>query len=125
MWIGILIPKLMMVRPFLPSRLRRTVDLMLQPEAPSKKQMDRITALGLNLGLSEEDVVLALDNPAQGLGQQKMSRVAFVVSAAVVVVAAAIIFIGIWHAVSPETSPIPTYAPGTFYGTIKPQDFTS
>lgn len=126
MWSGTstLLPKLMLVKSFLPSGLQKVVDQLMKPPDLSQTQIARIVSLGRDIGLEDDEVVLAMEPTGVGLPDQHMSKAVYALSTLVVFVAAIIVFVAMWHLVSPETSPIPTYAPGTFYGTIKPQDFT-
>jgi hypothetical protein len=66
---------------------------------------------------------MAIDTPGLDLSTEGMPKLAFVASMVIVLIAAAIVFVGMWHLISPETSPIPTYTPGSLYGTVKPRDF--
>jgi hypothetical protein len=96
----------------------------MKPPSLSQKQISKITTLGKGIGLGSDEIVLAMEPTGVGLPDQHMSKAVYALSTLVIFVAAVIVFVAMWHLVSPETSPIPTYAPGTFYGTIKPQDFT-
>ena len=120
---SVLLPALMQIRPFVPASLKQTIDRLIQPAPLSKNQRDKISVLGGRVGLSNEEVSQAIDAPGLELSSDGMPKMAFIASMVIVVIAAAITLIGLWHLVSPETSPIPTYAPGTAYGTIRPEDF--
>jgi hypothetical protein len=125
MWSGVsvLLPVLMQIRPFMPSALKKTIDQMISPAPLTQKQHDKISALGESIGLSKDEIRNAVDTPGLDLPAKGMSKMALVSSVVIIVIAAAVVILGVWHIISPETSPIPTYAPGTDYGSIKPKDF--
>ena len=113
----------MQIRPFMPSALKQTIDYMIRPAPLSQKQHDKIASLGESVGLNKAEVIQAVDAPGIDSTADGAPRMALVASVVIVLIAAAITIIGLWHLISPATSPIPTYTPGTDYGTIKPKDF--
>lgn len=103
------------------------IDRLVNRQKMSKQQLSKIQQLGKNIGLDREEVNAALDSPASGgqpgglANNRFFSRIAVI---SIFIIAIGLILI-VWHFLGPQGSPIHTYTPGTDYGTIKPQDFTS
>lgn len=124
MWSGLsfLFPKILAAERILPPSVSRIVDIASFRPPISNEQLSKINALGNSIGLEREETLAALEapvsEPRKGIFK---SVLRIMVVSALVVIVIGLVFI--WRIVSPETFPIPTYAPGTDYGTIKPQDF--
>jgi hypothetical protein len=116
-------PRLQRLKQHLPSSLFTVVSRFTYGVKPTNSQLKRINLLGVDIGLSENEVVAALadsSSPIRVGGRQKIA-VYFSMLVAVVMIAIGSLFI--WVILDPETAPIKTYVPGTFYGTIRPMDF--
>ena len=111
------------VEPFLPEKFQAILRRMMGRKKPNKTQLDRIEKLGNNIGLSRNEVVASLDTSPSplGVGVSQRKAIYFTMLCAVFVVVWGVFYI--WAILDPDTAPFKTYVPGTFYGTIKPQDF--
>jgi hypothetical protein len=125
-WIGLGVrPMYTAIRQYLPKALSSKVEKMIPKTRLTKKQISRIELLGSNIGLEKEDIIAAVDGPIPVSGVAGRSRfilLANIIVVTVVVIAAVLL---VWTVVDPETSPIRTYAPGSLYCTIKPEDFAN
>lgn len=124
MWSGLsfLIPKILAAKKSLPPTISSRIDITAVRPPMSMRQLSNINALGMSIGLEREDIIALIDNPVADprVGTFGMVLRIMTISALIVVVLGLTLM---WRIVSPETFPIPTYVPGTLYGTIKPQDF--
>ncbi|MFW9908867.1 MAG: hypothetical protein ACFFEF_09860 [Candidatus Thorarchaeota archaeon] len=126
MWINhTIISSFVSIRRHLPKALASMIERMMPRDTLTKEQFSKIKLLGSNIGLEREEIIAAIDGPVPEQSISGRSRALLLVNLAFVtiIVVAAVLFI--WTVVDPESSPIRTYAPGSFYGTIKPQDFAA
>jgi hypothetical protein len=121
----ILWPKLSIMRPYLPTSVFSQLDRAIRKRSPTREQMGKISGLGKSIGLQKNEIIAAVDTPLVQSGITGKSRLSLFIAIIVVTIVAAIGILIMWYFVDPETSPIPTYAPGSFYGSIRPQDFLS
>lgn len=115
--------RIMKMKRFLPSSLYILVSRLNYEEGLTKSQLNKIKLLGESVGLTQDEVIAALDRPLSPMGLGGKQKIAIYFT---MFVATAMIIIGslfIWAVLDPETAPIHTYVPGTFYGTIQPKDF--
>jgi hypothetical protein len=122
-WTGISIQATYIsVKRYLPKNLARTTERLMPKERLTKEQFSKIELLAKNVGLQKADIISAVDNPVLEAGIPARPRFLVWLNIMIVVVAVITIAVLIW-ALANSDNPIPTYAPGTYYGTIKPQDF--
>jgi hypothetical protein len=84
----------------------------------------QIELLGENLGLDRREIHAALDPPLSSTGIDSRNRLTLFVTIVSVFI---IVIIGVlvtWFIVDPDSFPIPTYVPGSLYGTISSRDFS-
>ena len=111
------------VEPYLPKKLQGALKQMTGRNSPNETQLDQIKLLGEDIGLSENEVLASLGRPSSPMGVDGRQRttIYFTMLVAIMVIVWGALYI--WAILDPETAPIKTYVPGTFYGTIKPKDF--
>jgi hypothetical protein len=126
-WISlrILWPFALSMKPYLPLRVFSQIERAIRSSGPTGEQLDEISRLGRSIGLQRNEIIAAIDAPLAEPGITGKSRFSLYISIIVITIVVAFSILIIWSIVDPETSPIHTYAPGTFYGTIRPQDFSN
>lgn len=107
----------------LPIRLYEGMRQIVRKNKPTELQLSKIELLGKNIGLERTEVLAALDSPLGAPGVGGKQRLTLFISIVAVFVIAIISVLLTWLVVDPETFPIPTYVPGSLYGTISPRDF--
>ena len=117
--------KLGVLRPYLPKQMFSYLKQTIQRPSPTTKQLSELTRLGESIGLERNEVIAAIDAPLASQGASGSGHRPMVITILVVTIAVAVLALFIWYVTDPESFPIHTYAPGTFYGTIRPQDFSS
>lgn len=123
--IRLLLPTLKIVRPYLPQRIVSQIECVFGKHSPTRVQLREITKLGESVGLEKSEVIAAIDAPLSNQGmpiQGRASKLMRLILLSFLVVVSILI---VWAVVDPASFPIYTYAPGTDYGTIRPQDFTN
>ena len=121
----ILWPRIRIMKPYLPQSLFSQLERVNGKSGPSREQLRKISDLGKSVGLEKHEIIAAIDAPIAKPGIGGKSRLSLFFSLVVVTIVAAIAILITWYIVDPDSFPIPTYAPGTFYGSIRPQDFAS
>jgi len=119
------LPKIMGMKRVLPTTASSVIDRFLSQRRMSTCQLSNIRQLGESIGLTSDEVTAAVESQIDGVrgnGSSRFQFFAVIVTICVIVVGLVLL---VWMVVDPATSPIHTYAPGTDYGTIKPQDFAS
>lgn len=120
------LPKILMMKRILPEVQASMIDRFAKRQQMSRQQFSKIHQLGRNVGLDREEIIAAVDLPEGGVrpgGLSNNQLFSGITIMSIFIIAIGLILI-VWHFMDPEGSPIHTYTPGTFYGTIKPQDFT-
>ena len=112
------------MKPYLPRSIVSRIERVFGKPSPTREQLREITRLGESVGLEKNEVIAAIDAPlSQGVpGEGKASMFIPMILISILVVVSALL---IWAAVDPDSFPFHVYTPGTFYGTIRPQDFSS
>lgn len=109
---------------YLPIELYDAMRRITGRNGPSKVQLNQIELLGKNIGLSKSEVRAALDPPFGGTGIDTKQKLTVFLTIVVVFVIAIMGVLVTWFVVDPESFPIPTYVPGSLYGSIAPRDFS-
>lgn len=112
------------LEPYLPIGLYDIVQRMAGRSEPNKQQLNQIELLGENLGLSKSEVHAAIDPPLGSTGIDSKQRLTLFLTIVTVFVIAIVGILVTWFIVDPESFPIPTYVPGSLYGSIAPRDFS-
>ena len=123
--IRILLPTLKIVKPYLPKSIVSRIERVFGKPSPTREQLSQITRLGESVGLERNEILAAVDAPlaSQGvLGEGRASILIPMILISILVVVSALL---LWAAVDPDSFPFHLYTPGTLYGTIQPQDFSS
>ena len=123
--IRILIPTLEMVKPYLPKSIVSRIDLVFGKPSPTREQLSQISKLGESVGLEKNEIIAAIDAPLSNQGGSSKGDRSKLIPLIIITIIAVCSFLFVWAVVDPESFPIHTYTPGTFYGTIRPQDFSS
>jgi hypothetical protein len=113
------------MKPYLPQSIIERLERVFGKPIPTKEQLNKITNLGKSLGLERNEIVAAIDAPLSNQGGPSGGRTSIIIPIVIVSIIVITSVLLIWAVVDPESFPIHTYAPGTFYGTIRPQDLTS
>lgn len=119
-WVG-----LIRLERHLPSKLYDIMWLLSGKVGPSRQQLIRIKLLGEDVGLSKSEVLAALDPRLSTPGIESKYRLSLFMSIIVMIVIAILSVLLTWFVVDPESFPVPTYIPGSLYGTISPKDFSA
>ncbi|TFH06151.1 MAG: hypothetical protein E4H14_11395 [Candidatus Thorarchaeota archaeon] len=123
--IRILWPKLKIMKPYLPRSVFSQIERVFRKPSPTREQLSKIARLGENVGLQRNEIVAAIDAPLPNQGIPGEGRTSIFIPLILVSILVVVSFLLIWAIVDPRSFPIHTYTPGTFYGTIRPQDFES
>ena len=125
--IRILLPTLKIVRPYLPRSVISQIERVFGKPAPTREQMREITKLGESVGLERGEIIAAVDAPLTPQGIPSDRRMPIIIPMILISIIIIFSILIVWAIADPESFPIPipTYAPGTFYGTIRPQDFSN
>lgn len=110
------------IRPFLPSNLRTQLESLVQYRTPPEKQLKKLEMLGESIGLNRKEVVAAYTTPTN-LTQWSARRLTPFSACVMILVILVVSFLIL--ALPSIYAPPSTYAWGTRYGSIKPQDFRS
>ena len=87
--------------------------------------MQQITKLGESVGLERNEIIAAIDAPLTPQGIPSDRRTSMIIPMILISIIIACSVILAWAFIDPDSFPFHIYAPGTFYGTIRPQDFSS
>lgn len=121
----ILWPKLRIMKPYLPRSIFAQLELVTRKPSPTKVQLDKITKLGESVGLQRNEISAAIDAPMANQEITSKDRKSLFIPSILISILVVVSVLLLWYVLSPESFPISTYTPGTFYGTIRPQDFSS
>ena len=121
----ILWPKLKVMKPYLPRSIFSQVECIFRKPNPTREQLTKIATLGESIGLSRTEIVAAVDAPLSNQGMPSQGRVSRFMRLALVSILLVASILIVWAIFDPASAPIHTYTPGTDYGTIRPQDFSS
>ena len=116
--------KLGVLRPYLPKQMFSYLKQTIQRPSPTTKQLSELTRLGESIGLERNEVIAAIDASLSDQKPSASGRPPMVITILVFTIAVAILVLSILIVTDPDF-PIHVYAPGTYYGTIRPQDFSS
>jgi len=111
------------LRPYLPRSIFSQIERILKKPIPTKEQLSEITRLGESIGLQRNEIIAAIDAPLTNQGVQGIRRTSFFIPMILISILVVVSLLIVWAMFDPESFPIHTYTPGTFYGTIRPQDF--
>ena len=123
--IRILWPKLKIMKPYLPQSVFSQIERVFRKPSPTREQLSKIATLGESIGLQRSEIVAAIDAPLPNQGTAGKGRTSILFPLILVSILIVVSIILTWAIIDPESFPFKTYTPGTFYGTIKPQDFSS
>jgi len=113
------------MKQYLPQSVFSQIELVFRKPNPTIEQLNRITKLGESIGLQSSEIIAAIDAPLKNQEFSGGRRTSILIP---LILASIAIVVGIllaWAIVDPRSFPISTYTPGTDYGTIRPQDFSS
>jgi hypothetical protein len=127
-WINlqILWPRIAMMKQYLPQRVFSKLERTIWKRNPTKKQFDKISSIGKSIGLQRKEIVAATSLPIGHIASGGRNKISFFGVFMIIVIIACISF-GLTLLMSSgyfDSSPTFTYAPGTKYGSINPNDFT-
>ncbi|MFW9844235.1 MAG: hypothetical protein ACFFEV_06655 [Candidatus Thorarchaeota archaeon] len=123
--IRLLLPTLKIMRPYLPRSLVSYIERVFGKSSPTRTQMNEITRLGRSIGLERNEIIAAVDAPLSSQGVPSEGRASILIPIVLVSILVVVSALLIWAAVDPDSFPFHLYVPGTLYGTIQPQDFSS
>ena len=123
--IRILLPTLKIVKPYLPRSIVSHIERVFGKPSPTRGQLREIARLGESVGLERGEIIAAIDAPLSSQGVPGTGRASIFIATILLTIIVVGSILLVWAVVDPESFPIHTYAPGTFYGTIRPQDFSS
>ena len=118
-------PRIKIMKPYLPRSIFSQLERITGKSGPSREQLRKISALGKSVGLEKHEIIAAIDAPIAKPGIGGYDRLSLYIILILVTIIVAIGILFTWYVVNPELFPIRTYAPGSFYGSIKPQDFAN
>ena len=113
------------MKSYLPQSLFSQLERVIGRPGPNREQIKKITSLAKSVGLEKHEIIAAIDAPIGSPGIGGKGRLSLFISILVVTIVATIAILITWYIVDPESFPIPTYTPGSLYGSIRPQDFAS
>jgi hypothetical protein len=119
----ILWPRIAIMKPYLPQRIFFQIKSAIRPLEPTKSQLRKIASLGESIGLEKNEIIAAIDAPLAEPGMTGKSRLSLYLSIIIVTIIAVFGILLTWYVVDPDSFPVPTYVPGSLYGSIRPQDF--
>jgi hypothetical protein len=114
------------VRTHLPSRIRKATDELLYSQDLTARQIEDFTRLGESLGLKKREIYAATNLPIDHIASAGRSKVTLfgVLLSIIIIICISFglaLLMNYGHFFDP--SPTFTYAPGTKYGSISPNDF--
>ena len=112
------------LKPYLPIGLYDHLQRIAGRNGPSKKQLNQIDLLGENIGLTKSEVRAALNPQLGSTFMDSRQRITQFIAIITILIIAIISVLVTWFVVDPESFPIPTYVPGSLYGSIAPRDFS-
>ena len=118
-------PKLKIMKPYLPRTIFAQLEFGIRKPSPTKVQLDKISKLGESVGLQRNEIIAAIDAPMANQEVTGKNRKSLFIPSILISILVVVSVLLLWHVLSPESFPISTYTPGTDYGTIRPQDFSS
>ena len=123
--IRILWPKMKIMKPYLPQSVFSQIERVFRKPSPTKEQLSKIATLGESIGLQRSEIIAAIDAPLPNQGIPVSGRKSLFIPLILVSILIVVSAMLAWAAIDPDSFPFHVYAPGTFYGTIRPQDFSS
>jgi len=123
--IRILLPTLKIMRPYLPQSIVTQIEHAFGKPKPTREQFREITKLGESVGLEKDEIIAAIDAPLSNQGIPIRGRASIIIPMILVSIIIVCSVLLAWAFIDPDSFPFHIYAPGTFYGTIRPQDFSS
>jgi hypothetical protein len=114
------------IRMYLPFRLRNLFDKQLYSKTLTRSKLESMVALGKSIGLDRREVYAAVPSnmdPAGSLVRKKMTPFSALITILIIVVAGFLFLVITGN--YPINNPVPTYTPGSRYGSIRPKDFTN
>jgi hypothetical protein len=117
--------KLRGMRSLIPKWLFSRLEQIVKRPCPTREQLLKINRLGASVGLQKNEIVAAVDAPINSQGILQRERVSLYLAIIVVTVIFSLVILFVWNFVDQESSPITTYTPGSLYGSIRPEDFSS
>ena len=121
----VLWPKIKIMEPYLPRSIFAKLELVTRKPSPTKVQLDKISKLGESVGLQRDEIIAAIDAPMANQEITGKDRSSIFIPLILVSILAVVSALLLWAAVDPDSFPFHLYTPGTLYGTIRPQDFSS
>jgi hypothetical protein len=116
----------MRIRNHLPPRLRESTDGVLLSKTLSDYQIDKLENLGKSIGMKRSEIVEATNLPIDHINPGRGGRTPLIgVFVCIIILACVSIAVALLMS-NPQlfgTTPTYTYAPGTRYGSISPNDF--
>ena len=116
----------MKIRIRLPSRLRNSTDAVLLSENLSDYQIDKLENLGRSIGMKRSEIIAATNLPIDHINPGRGGRATlFGVLVCIIILACVSFAIALLMSNPQFLGPAPTYtyAPGSRYGNISPNDF--
>ena len=113
------------MKPYIPWSIFAKLELVTRKPSPTKVQLDKISKLGESVGLQRDEIIAAIDAPMANQGITGKDRSSIFIPLILVSILAVVSALLLWAFVDPDSFPFHVYTPGTFYGTIRPQDFSS
>lgn len=114
------------LRPFLPSVLADVTEGMMYSKVLTKNQTEELLRLGKSIGLEKKEIIEATNIPIDNIRYFGSSRSTLVGLFAIITIIIIIFFgLALLQIYGDPISGSPTYAPGTKYGSISPNDFTT
>jgi hypothetical protein len=113
------------MKSYLPESVFSQLERTIRKRSTTREQLSRISSLGSSIGLQRNEIIAAIDAPLIQPGITDKGRLSLFVTLIAVAIVVAISILIAWYVADPETFPIPTYVPGSLYGSIRPQDFSS
>ena len=112
------------MKPYLPRKIFSQIERVFGKPNPTRKQLREITQLGESVGLQKNEIIAAIDAPLADSGSTG-GKSSIYIRLILVSILAIVCILLVWFVIDRGSFLIPTYTPGTDYGTIRPQDFSS
>jgi hypothetical protein len=112
------------IRAYLPVPLQNLLDNKMHSSTLTKSQLKSIVALGKNIGLDRNEVYAAVPSnmdPSGFVVNRRMTLFSALLTLVIIVVASFLFLVITGN--YPLNDPNATYAPGSRYGSISPNDF--
>jgi len=118
-------PKLKIIRPYLPRSVFSQIERVFRKPRPTEEQFSKIVRLGESIGLQSSEIIAAIDAPLPSQGIPNEGRTSIFIPLILVSILIVVSALLAWAVIDPDSFPFHLYTPGTLYGSIKPQDFSS